>query len=166
MEDKMELLEHGVNAREFAKATGMHFNTVYKMIKRGEIEAIKEGKSYIIPSNEVEKYTKTISNELLKNAESKLNAYIELQQKAEEFLKDDIGHLITDFKDVIKINKNNKNIIHDEELYENIELIKVGIENIEKTREHYNFISEIIKEQKELCKQIEATNEMIKNVYQ
>lgn len=44
-----------MNAREVAMFLDLHPNTVYNMIRDGEIEAFKKGRSYEIPREEVER---------------------------------------------------------------------------------------------------------------
>lgn len=158
----MELLQNGINAKEFARLTGMHFNTVYKMIKKGEIEAVKEGKSYVIPYNEVDKYKKLMSSELVKEAKNKLDIYKDLEEKAKNKLDIVTNDIIDIFKSTIKMDKN-INGVYGGDFYKQLIAIKDYIELITQYREHYKSMARIVKEQKQLYKQILETNEMIKN---
>ena len=53
-----------MNAKEVAKLLGVHPNTVYNMIRSGEIKAEKKGRSFEIPESEVKqlKHSKGIEN--------------------------------------------------------------------------------------------------------
>lgn len=45
-----------MNVDEMSKKTGMHKNTIYKLIKEGGIKATKNGKSYTVEEQEVEMF--------------------------------------------------------------------------------------------------------------
>lgn len=47
-----------MNAKELAQKTGLHYNTVYKMIKEGFIKAERVGKSYIVDDEEAARFIK------------------------------------------------------------------------------------------------------------
>lgn len=79
-----------MNAKEVAKILGIHPNTVYTMIREGEIEAVKSGRSYEIPQSEVDSLLKSkeyrdlsvsrerASNQLIVNVNSEIEAYLSL----------------------------------------------------------------------------------------
>jgi excisionase family DNA binding protein len=48
--------DHYIRVRDYAERFGFDESTVYKKIDRGEIEAIRIGKSVRIPSSELERY--------------------------------------------------------------------------------------------------------------
>lgn len=159
----MELLQNGINAKEFARLTGMHFNTVYKMIKKGEIEAIKEGKSYVIPYNEVEKYKKIISNEQIKESKLTLDICINLKEKSKRELdeaKEDIDGMRKELK---KIQKNINEGVFNDCVHEQLRNIKEYIDSIGIKVEKYKSMLAMVKEQEQLYKQTVEINEMIKN---
>lgn len=52
-----ELSEHYMRVRDYARRFSLDESTVYKMIERGEIKAIRIGKKTLrIPSSELERY--------------------------------------------------------------------------------------------------------------
>lgn len=159
----MDLLENGINAKEFAKATGMHFNTVYKMIKKGEIEAIKDGKSYVIPYYEVEKYRKIISNEQIKESKITLDICRNLKEKSKRELdevKEDIEGIRKELK---KMQKTLNEGVLNNCVYEQLRTIKEYTDSMGIKVEKYKSMSAMVKEQEQLYKQTVEINEMIKN---
>lgn len=46
-----------MNAKELATLLGVHPNTIYNMIRSGEIKAEKNGRSFYIPNEEIERLT-------------------------------------------------------------------------------------------------------------
>ena len=44
-----------MNAKELAEASGLHFNTIYNMIKSGELKCKKVGKRYVIDNIQAER---------------------------------------------------------------------------------------------------------------
>lgn len=52
-----ELSDHYMRVREYARKSSLDESTVYKMIERGEIKAIRIGRKTLrIPSSELERY--------------------------------------------------------------------------------------------------------------
>lgn len=92
-----------MNAREVAKLLGVHANTVYSMIRNGEIEAVKEGRSYEIPQSEVNKlkHSKGIENlavaqeraayQLLVNIDSEIEADLSQIQMYASWVESNLG---------------------------------------------------------------------------
>jgi len=47
-----------VNANELAKLLGVHAETVRRMIRNGEVKAVKQGREYVIPQEEIDSLLK------------------------------------------------------------------------------------------------------------
>ena len=64
-----------MNAKSLALVLGVHYNTIYTMIRSGEIKAIRKGRELIVDDDEVERLKAKYTNndaveELLKENES------------------------------------------------------------------------------------------------
>lgn len=76
-----ELSDHYMRVRDYARRFSLDESTVYKMIDRGEIKAIRIGKKTLrIPSSELERY---LDREPLRDLDP-----ADLDQRAEAFRKD------------------------------------------------------------------------------
>lgn len=149
MEEKL------ISVQEMTKATGLHFNTIYRMIKSGELEATKQGKSYMIKASEIEKCKIIMTNELLKNSRNKLEIYKELEESAITLLCTSIEEVFKDAKDILSYKKKNTRNIDFEEFFNELELLKYSIDDIDKAMTHYGLMCTGVKVQKELCEELE-----------
>ena len=99
-----------MNAKELAKAVGVHHNTIYNMIKKGELKAEKKNKTYEVDEKQAQKLI--ASKRLLKaeeNASTGVDEVITLmkENQRQTFLK--IIKSINDFNDTFnKIVNNSK----------------------------------------------------------
>lgn len=162
MKSEMQLKENTINAKEFANITGMHFNTVYKMIRRGDIKAIKDGKSYVIPYAEAERFSLEMSNTLIKEVKYKLDVYKELEKEVAKILYEASDDLVNILISTNKIRKN-KNGVYGGNLYEHLRNIKQYIDVIERAREHYKSVAYLSKHQEILYKKMLSNSGMENN---
>ncbi|MEX2447346.1 MAG: helix-turn-helix domain-containing protein [Solirubrobacterales bacterium] len=74
----MELSDHYIRVRDYARKFSLDESTVYKMIERGEIKAIRIGKKTLrIPSSELERY--------LEREPAELDGATALEERVEAF---------------------------------------------------------------------------------
>lgn len=134
-----------MNAKELAKAVGVHHNTIYNMIKKGELKAEKKNKTYEVDENQAQKLIE--SKRLLKaeeNASTGVDEVMTLmkENQRQTFLKI-IKHCIS-INDVINSTVNSCKGINDTSTQK--ELLKIAddpvfnnlvyfIESFEKNRE-------------------------------
>src|SRR5699024_859123 len=72
-----------MNAREVAKLLGLHPNTVYNMIRDGEITANKVGRSYDIPDSEVKQLQHAKGMESLAKAQEQASMQLIVNLESE-----------------------------------------------------------------------------------
>lgn len=81
-----------MNAKSLALILGVHYNTIYKMIRSGEIKAVRKGRELIVENNEVERLKKEFEN----------NDIIEGLLKENESLKAELKRIKSILKDLSK----------------------------------------------------------------
>ena len=112
-----------MNIEEMSKKTGMHKNTIYKLIKEGIIKAEKKGKSYEVPENEVEVFLRGkipfIQEQDIVNASNLLIKDIEEHQQNEIIKIAFLGKKLFDNVKALA-DKKNENKINEDEFYKKV----------------------------------------------
>ncbi len=117
-----------MNAKELAEKSGMHENTIRNMIKRGELRAVKSGKSYEIEEGQAQKLivsnmVKTKVGENIGSLDSQI-----LSKKTE------MSNLLLNIKS--EIEKDTEPLSFNSELFVKYISLEEEVINLEKTRRY------------------------------
>ncbi|SEG88983.1 DNA binding domain-containing protein, excisionase family [Bacillus sp. ok061] len=141
-----------MNAKEVAKMLGAHPNTIYKMIKNGEIKAVKQGKSFDIPSIEVNKLMVS-KHSVDTNKETEKGAYA-LIQHFENKMYSEFSRIAIDCygvaQDFLKM-KNEEDIYKRIEMESDIQNGRYFIDLLETVEKYISY--------KKMCERLKETAE-------
>lgn len=178
-----------MNAKEVSKILGVHPETVRRMIREGEIEAVKEGRSYIVPDSEVKRLK--VARDIHTSEVEKERATMKLIEEVNSLIESELSalHLKANFldrnlqdygitKDLNFVEKLGKRKQYFEEVKEDNALrdifisvqeikrlyeLKGGIEKIQKGTEMFNSVERAFNTYK-LIDDYDPISDMIKEI--